>query len=180
MKPPHRVWLGLGANLGDPLVTLRATVDRLLNDRRFHEVRASRPWRGPYVGPLEPQPEYVNLCVAARTGLGPGEVHAIARGLEQDAGREPGTNELPRVLDIDVLLFDTLVLEGPGLVLPHPRMRQRRFVLEPLAELDPGLELPPDGITVRALLSAPEVAGQELELVVMEDDCSEGVSGSQR
>lgn len=168
MNHPHQVWLGLGANLGDPLATLLATVDRLRADQRFSAVRASRPWRGPYVGPRQPQPEYFNLCVAARTGLEPGELHGLMRGIEREAGREEGTHELPRVLDIDLLLFDTLVLEGPELVLPHPRLRERRFVLEPLAELDPDMELPPDGVTVLGLLRQPPIAGQELEPVAME------------
>ena len=180
MSHPHRVWLGLGANLGDAHATLRATVDRFVDDDRFSGILASSAWRGPYVGPLAPQPDYVNLCMVARTALGPTELLAVARGLEREAGRAADTNELPRVLDIDVLLFDTLVLEGPELVLPHPRMRRRRFVLEPLAELEPGLALPPDGVTVAALLRAPEVAGQELELVAAECGHDEGVSGGQR
>jgi 2-amino-4-hydroxy-6-hydroxymethyldihydropteridine diphosphokinase len=175
---PHRVWLGLGANLGDPLASVLAVVDRLRGDARFSEVRASRPWRGPYLGPLGPQPDYINLCLAISTALGPAEVHAVMQGIEREAGRAEGTHELPRVLDIDVLLFDTLVLEGPQLVLPHPRMRQRRFVLEPLAELDPGLALPPDGVTVEALLRRPDVAGQLLEAVATEG--GEGVPRSQR
>ena len=180
MSHRHRVWLGIGANLGDALGHVLAAVDRLRGDPRFSEIRVSRPWRGPYVGPLGPQPDYVNLCVRARTALGAGDVHSVMRGIERDAGRAEGTHELPRVLDIDVLLFDTLVLEGPDLVLPHPRMRRRRFVLEPLAELDPGLALPPDGVTVDALLREPEVAGQELEPVVREGGRNGDVSGSQR
>jgi 7,8-dihydro-6-hydroxymethylpterin-pyrophosphokinase len=128
---PHRVWLGLGANLGDAHETLRAMVDRFADDDRFSGIRASSAWRGPYVGPLAPQPDYVNLCMTARTALG-------------------------------------------------PRMRRRRFVLEPLAELEPGLALPPDGVTVAALLRGPEVAGQELELVATECGRDEGVSGGQR
>ena len=158
----HTVWLGLGANLGDPPATLEATVGRLRTDGRFEGVRASRLWRWPYVGPRGPQPDYWNLCLLARTTLDPREVLRVCRELERGAGRESGTNELPRVLDIDVLLFDTLVLDEPGLVLPHPRMRERRFVLEPLAELDPELRIPPDGASVRELLARPEIAAQEL------------------
>jgi 7,8-dihydro-6-hydroxymethylpterin-pyrophosphokinase len=85
---------------------------------------------------------------------------------------------MPRVLDIDVLLFETLVLDEPGLVLPHPRMRERRFVLEPLAELDPELRLPPDGASVRELLGRPEVAAQEL--VACEQGPAQEVHRSER
>jgi len=177
---PHRVWLGLGANLGDSLAMLLGTVGRLRQDHRFSELRASRPWRGPYVGPHQPQPEYFNLCVAARTGLNPHEVHRLMCRFEREAGREEGTHELPRVLDIDVLLFDTLVLEDSDLVLPHPRLRERRFVLEPLAELDPDLELPRDGVTVGALLRQAGVAGQELVVVAVEGDRSGEAHRSQR
>lgn len=180
MSHPHRVWLGIGANLDAPLESVLRAVERLRDDARFSGIRASRPWRGPYVGPLGPQPDYVNLCVAARTALGPREVHDVVRGIELDAGRPEGTHEVPRVLDIDVLLFDTLVLEGPELVLPHPRMRERRFVLEPLAELDPDLEIPPDGARVDALLREPHVAGQELQVVVVEDGHNEDIAGRQR
>ena len=180
MNHPHRVWLGIGANLGDPLEGVLSAVDRLRSDDRFSEIRTSRPWRGPYVGPLGPQPDYVNLCVAARTALTADQVHAVTLGIESDAGRAEGTHQLPRVLDIDLLLFDTLVLEGPELVLPHPRMRERRFVLEPLAELDPGLPIPPDGAKVDTLLREPAVAAQQLEVILVEDGRNEDVAGRQR
>ena len=180
MNHPHRVWLGLGANLGDPLASVLAAVERLRGDARFSDLRVSRSWRGPYLGPHGPQADYVNLCVALRTDRSPAEVHAITRALELDAGRAEDTHQMPRVLDIDVLLFDTLVLEGPGLVLPHPRMRERRFVLEPLAELDPDLEVPPDGAKVEALLREADVAAQELEVVLFEDGRNEDVAGRQR
>jgi 2-amino-4-hydroxy-6-hydroxymethyldihydropteridine diphosphokinase len=173
-----RAWLGLGANLGDPAATLESTVDSLRGDDRFDELRASRLWRGPYVGPRGPQPDYWNLCLVARTTLAPAELLGLCRRLEREAGRTAGTHQLPRVLDIDVLLFDTLVLDEPGLVLPHPRMRERRFVLEPLAELDPELRLPPDGASVRELLARPEIAAQEL--VVFEPGPSQEAYRSER
>lgn len=165
MKHPHEVWLGLGANLGDPLDQLVRTVDLLDRDRSFSEVRSSRIWRGAYVGPGGTQPAYFNLCLFARTGLTPAEVRSITQGMEREAGRPDDTHGDPRVLDIDLLLFDTLVLDTPELILPHPRMRERRFVLAPLAELDPELSLPPDGVRVLDLLASQRVASQELEVV---------------
>ena len=180
MSHPHRVWLGFGANLGDPAARLRSAVADFARDDRFSEVRASRLWRGPYVGPRAPQPEYYNLCLAARTALDPRGVLDCAQQMEREAGRESNSHEEPRVLDIDLLLFDTLVLGEPGLTLPHPRMRQRRFVLQPLAELAPDLTLPPDGVRVADLLGRPEVEAQELSPVVSDGEDPNTLQGSQR
>jgi 7,8-dihydro-6-hydroxymethylpterin-pyrophosphokinase len=82
--------------------------------------------------------------------------------LEGRAGRAAGTHQQPRELDIDLLLFGTRVLDDAGLVVPHPRMRRRRFVLEPMAEIEPDLKLPPDGRPVAELLADPKISGQDL------------------
>lgn len=78
---------------------------------------------------------------------------ALGKALEREAGRRPGERFGPRPLDIDILLYGGLVLEGPELTLPHPRMRERRFVLAPLAEIAPDLAVPPDGARVADLLA---------------------------
>jgi 2-amino-4-hydroxy-6-hydroxymethyldihydropteridine diphosphokinase len=165
MRGGSTVWFGLGANLGEPCAQLNRAVDGLRRHADLDELRCSRIWRGPYRGSRGTQLEYFNLCARARTGLEPRAVLAICHGLEQAAGRPEDTHEQPRLLDIDLLLFDTLCFEEPGLTLPHPRMRERRFVLEPLFELDRDLELPPDGIRVRDLLRGEAIANQELEVV---------------
>ncbi len=179
MSGTHTVWLGLGANLGDPRSQLRDAVCDLQRHPDFDEVCCSGVWRGPYLGPRGPQPRYFNLCARMRTGLGPRAVLKVCRELELVAGRSEDTHERPRVLDIDLLLFDTLCLDEPGLTLPHPRMRERRFVLEPLFELDPDLELPPDSVRIADLLGHEAIADQELE-VADEADARQGpVQGSQ-
>jgi len=87
----------------------------------------------------------------------------VAKALERAAGRRPGVRFGPRPLDIDLLLYGGLELATPELTLPHPRLRERRFMLQPLADLAPDLRLPPDGRTVRELLA--EVQGQAVERV---------------
>lgn len=85
---------------------------------------------------------------------------ALAKALERDAGRRPGPRFGPRPLDIDLLLYGGRRSSAPELTLPHPRLRERRFALEPLAEIAPDLPVPPDGATVRELLARlPEEAG---------------------
>lgn len=175
MSGRHLAWLGLGANLGDPTTQLAVALSRLDSGGEVGAVGVSRLWRGPYQGPRGPQPDYYNLCARVETDLDARGVLALAQGLEREAGRPPGGHQEPRVLDIDLLLFDTLCLEEPGLVLPHPRMRERRFVLEPLADLDPELALPPDGVRVGELLRRPEILAQPLEVVPAPGD--PGLSG---
>ena len=111
-----------------------------------------------------PQPDFWNtVALAGFAGApGPGEILARAKALERAAGRRPGPRFGPRPLDVDLLLYgDLLLAGGPGsgegateLILPHPRMRRRRFVLAPLHDLRPALRLPPDGAAVADLLTA--------------------------
>ncbi len=165
MKAEHTIWLGLGANLGDRAGQIHAALDALSSDGRLHALRASSLWAGPYLGAGEQQAEYYNLCARATTSLAPRALLDLLHSIEHAAGRPARSHSAPRVLDIDLLLFDTLCLEQDGVILPHPRMRQRRFVLAPLAELDATLALPPDGAPLLDLLRSPEIAGQELREV---------------
>ena len=141
--------LGLGGNLGpveETLIRALRQLEAALGPLLVASLYRSRP-----VSPI-PQPDYLNTAVLTHTSLTPGEVLALAKGLERDAGRRPGPRFGPRPLDIDLLLYGDLQWESPELTLPHPRMRERRFVLEPLAEIAPDLAVPPDGATVRELL----------------------------
>ena len=90
----------------------------------------------------------------AETGLGPRQILGLAKALELKAGRLRTARFGPRMLDIDLLLFDDLRVEEPELQLPHPRLRERRFFLAPLAAIAPHLQLPPDGVTVAETLAA--------------------------
>jgi 2-amino-4-hydroxy-6-hydroxymethyldihydropteridine diphosphokinase len=100
------------------------------------------------------QPLFLNATLVGRSSCDAEALLAVAKGLEWTFGRRRGARFGPRPLDVDVLLIGDLVIERPELSIPHPRLRVRRFVLAPLAEIAPDLEVPPDGSSVRELLSA--------------------------
>ena len=117
-------------------------------------LRVAAFYRTAAVSPV-PQPDFLNTAVLARTSLPPDALLALAKALEHAAGRRRDVSSVrfgPRPLDIDLLLYDDVELATPELTLPHPRLRERRFMLEPLADLAPGWPVPPDGATVRELL----------------------------
>jgi 2-amino-4-hydroxy-6-hydroxymethyldihydropteridine diphosphokinase len=148
------VAFSLGANLGNEAEVLRRAVLRL--GAIVRRPRVSSLYR---TAPLEAQPQtdFLNAALVGTSTLGPRQLLAVAQRLEQEAGRRPtappGLLPGPRVLDIDLLWHGDLVLREPGLELPHPRLRRRRFVLEPLVEIAPEEQLPPDGVTVAAAYS---------------------------
>ncbi len=109
------------------------------------------------VGFLE-QPDFWNLVVRLATSLAPAALMAAAHRIEDELGRTRPFRNAPRTLDIDLLLYDDVVLDNPALRLPHPRLRERAFVLAPLAEIGPELVHPETGERVRELAAA--VAGQ--------------------
>jgi 2-amino-4-hydroxy-6-hydroxymethyldihydropteridine diphosphokinase len=115
-------------------------------------LRVASLYRSSPVSPV-PQPDFLNTAALARTSLAPGEVLALAKALELAAGRRRGIRFGPRPLDIDLLLYGDLQSDAPELTLPHPRLRERRFMLEPLAEIAPDLPVPPEGAPVKELLA---------------------------
>jgi 2-amino-4-hydroxy-6-hydroxymethyldihydropteridine diphosphokinase len=120
---------------------------------RFGPLRVAPLYRTEPVSPI-PQPEYLNTVAIGVTAERPEELHRFARALERRLGRRRRAAGGPREIDLDLLFVGDLVRIGPRLLLPHPRLRERRFVLAPLADLVPDLPLPPDGETPRALLAA--------------------------
>jgi 2-amino-4-hydroxy-6-hydroxymethyldihydropteridine diphosphokinase len=115
-------------------------------------LRVASLYRSLPVSPV-PQPDFLNTAALAHTSLGPEEVLALAKALELAAGRRRGLRFGPRPLDIDLLLYGDRQSGDPELTLPHPRLAERRFMLEPLAEIAPDLPVPPDGVTVAELLA---------------------------
>lgn len=128
-----RVFLGLGSNLGDRERHLRQAVTGLPDVVRASPVYETDPVGGPGQGP------YLNAVVELDTERSPRELLEAARRLEAAAGRVRADRFGPRSLDVDVLLVGDLVVDEPDLVVPHPRLWQRRFVLAPLADLAPDL-----------------------------------------
>jgi 2-amino-4-hydroxy-6-hydroxymethyldihydropteridine diphosphokinase len=135
-----RTYVGLGANLGDRETTIRRAV-RLLPD----VVAVSALIETDPVGYLD-QPRFLNGVAALETELEPRELLERLLAVERELGRTRGGPRFgPREIDLDLLLYGNLQLDEPGLTIPHPRMHERRFVLEPLAELDPHLVVPGRG-----------------------------------
>ncbi len=143
------VVLGLGGNVGQSRQVFSDCLASLGVDGRIVEV--SRLWRTRAVGP--PQPDYLNAAVLFDWPAGPRSLLARCLALEKDLGRDRRSEERwgPRVLDLDLLLADLAVCRGPGLELPHPRFHQRRFALEPAAELVPDWIHPLLGRTIEEL-----------------------------
>lgn len=154
--------LGLGGNLPPPgrrVEEVLAEAIRAL-DRELGPLDVARLYLTVPISAI-PQPDYLNTAVAGVTARPPAELLAAARRLERAAGRrrEPGLpRDAPRPLDVDLLVYGDRITTAPELTLPHPRLRERRFVLAPLADVLPDLPLPPDGATTAELLAA---VGQE-------------------
>jgi 2-amino-4-hydroxy-6-hydroxymethyldihydropteridine diphosphokinase len=129
-----RVYLALGSNLGDRAGHLRDAV-RALAQGGVRVVRGSPLYASDYVGPPPDQPEYLNAVIEGRTEWSPRALLQLAQQVERAAGRPPAAHGLPRPLDIDLLFYDEIQMVEPDLVLPHPRIGERRFVLEPLHDL---------------------------------------------
>ncbi len=111
---------------------------------------------------MHDQPWFLNLVVEIETEFFPMQLLAWTQKIERDMGRERLTPKGPRTIDIDILFYGRAVVDTPKLAIPHPRLAQRRFVLEPLGELAPDLRHPVDGKTVREMLTATQ--GQRLRI----------------
>jgi 2-amino-4-hydroxy-6-hydroxymethyldihydropteridine diphosphokinase len=145
-----RAAFGLGSNLGNRDAYLVDAVLSLLAAGEILEVSSfleTEPVGGP------PQPDYLNAAVTVETERTPRELLELAQRLERQAGRERGVRFGPRTLDVDLLLYGDQRIDEPDLVVPHPRLAERRFVLEPLAEIALDWPVPGTGKTVGELLA---------------------------
>lgn len=152
----HIVYIALGTNLGDRQANLRAAIQsmpphvRVLAESRVY---ATPPWG------YTDQPPFLNMAVKAGTGLPPMALLRYLKQIEVRLGRVPSIRWGPRLIDLDILFYDDLVLDTPPLVIPHPRLHERGFVLAPLADLAPDLEHPLLRRRIRELLVGVDLAG---------------------
>jgi 2-amino-4-hydroxy-6-hydroxymethyldihydropteridine diphosphokinase len=147
-----RGYLGLGSNVGDGAAALTAAREAL-SPLGVEVVASSSLYETAPQGEVLDQPDFLNACLAIETALGPEELLDACKRVERDLGRVAGgPRHGPRPIDVDVLLLGDLVMESERLTLPHREVTARRFVLEPLLELDPGLRLP-DGTPLAPLLA---------------------------
>ncbi len=148
MNQAH-VFLGMGANLGNRKANLEAALERLGRLGTIQNV--SSTYETEPVG-LEGQPLFLNMACHAITGRTPHEVLEITLSIERELGRRRTTPDAPRPVDIDILLYENLVLSDRALTIPHSRLKERAFVLVPLAEIAPDAVDPRSGATIRQLL----------------------------
>jgi 2-amino-4-hydroxy-6-hydroxymethyldihydropteridine diphosphokinase len=135
----HIVYLALGSNMGNRLANLKNAIGNLppqMNVRRKSTVYETPPWG------FKDQPAFLNQVVMAETYLDAESLLGHLKRLETALGREPGFPNGPRLIDMDILFYDDLVMDSPPLVIPHPRLHQRAFVLVPLNDIAPDLVHP--------------------------------------
>jgi 2-amino-4-hydroxy-6-hydroxymethyldihydropteridine diphosphokinase len=138
-------YVGLGANLGDREATIRSAVELLAADDALALVAVSKLRETEPVGYLD-QPRFLNGVAAFETELSPRELLERLLAVECELGRtRAGPPQGPRTIDLDLLVLGDAVVDEPGLTVPHPRLHERRFALEPLAEVAPGLAIPGRG-----------------------------------
>jgi 2-amino-4-hydroxy-6-hydroxymethyldihydropteridine diphosphokinase len=145
------VYLGLGSNMGNRQDNLDRALDLL--SQRLRTGKVSSLYDTEPIGNVN-QPRFLNLVCQVYTRLAPRELLALAKGIELKLGRVPGKSNAPRPIDIDILFYGDLVIETPELVIPHPRLTKRAFVLVPLIEIAPDLVHPVSGQTVKELKRA--------------------------
>ena len=159
---PRVAWVAFGGNLGDVRAAVAEALDHLGSVPGVRLLARSRFYRTPAWGHVD-QPDFINGAIALETTLAPRQLLDLLLATEQRLGRVRGGDSPrwgPRTLDLDLLAMDGLMLDEPGLSLPHPRLHERAFVLVPLAEIAPGLVVPGRG-RVTDLLAAVDATGVE-------------------
>jgi 2-amino-4-hydroxy-6-hydroxymethyldihydropteridine diphosphokinase len=157
----HLVYLSLGSNIGDRESHLRDAISRLENKGRIKSIASFYETE-----PVEftDQARFLNCALALETEEAPEQLMESVLHIEQEMGRERQQNKGPRTIDIDILLFSDTIIDSPKLTIPHPAMHERRFVLQPLAEIAPEVRHPVLKKTIRELLGSLP-AGQAVEKV---------------
>jgi 2-amino-4-hydroxy-6-hydroxymethyldihydropteridine diphosphokinase len=147
----HQVFLGLGTNLGQRQHNLEqaiAGLDEVVNVTAVSPIYETEPWG------LVEQPAFLNACLSGKTEHSPQNLLSFIKNLETEMGREATQKWGPRLIDIDILLYENTVLQMNGLTIPHPHLHERAFVLAPLADIAPEVEHPVLGQTIGELRTA--------------------------
>lgn len=147
----HTALIGIGANLGQPRDQIAAAIAALARLPHTRVLRSSSLYRSAPVGKTD-QPDFVNAAALITTFLEPIELLTYLLEIEHYHGRTRRLRNGPRTLDLDLLLYDDRIIDAPGLSVPHPRMHERRFVLDPAVEIDPDCVIPGHG-SARDLLA---------------------------
>lgn len=154
----HIVYLALGSNLGNRLANLKQAVAALspqMEVKAKSHVYETPPWG------YEDQPRFLNQAIKAKTYLEPEPLLKHIKRLEVTLGRKASFQNGPRLIDIDILFYDELILNTPSLVIPHPRLHERGFVLLPLMDIDPDLVHPVNQKSVREMAALSDMEGIE-------------------
>ena len=144
-------FIGIGSNQRDPAAQCRDAIRRIGAVPEIHLLRSSSLYRTEPVG-FQNQAWFINAVAEIRTGLSPRNLLDTLKGIEREMGRTEGPHGGPRVIDLDILLYGQQVVAEEGLVIPHPELHRRRFVLEPLCELASYAIHPAFGVSVCGLL----------------------------
>lgn len=157
-------WIGLGANLGDPIATLKEAFEALGQLPGCRLIAHSSLYRSAPQGEgVEGQPDYINAVAAIETKLTAPKLLEVLLEVEHHFGRQRSARNAARTLDLDLLLYAHEVLDMPGLHVPHPRMHERAFVLIPLSELAPEAHVPGRGPVIELLDALPEQRIERLQ-----------------
>ena len=158
----HSAIISVGSNLGDKEANCRRGIKGLLESDKASLVKASRFYRTSPVDYLD-QDWFVNAAVQIETHLEPLDLLAFLQTIQQQAGRTKGGIRFgPRVLDLDIIFYDQLVMKTTSLEIPHPRMHKRHFVLQPICDIDPDIIHPLLNMPVKSLLNQLGDNGQEV------------------
>ena len=155
-------YIGLGSNLENPLQQIKTAIDDLQSLADINIVSVSSLYQSPPMGPAD-QPDYINAVLALETSLNPHQLLDALQSVEQLHGRVRKRHWGERTLDLDILLYGDQILDDERLKIPHPGMHERAFVLYPLAEIAPDIEIPGIGTLQKILPSCPQGDLQQVE-----------------
>jgi len=158
------VYIGLGSNLENPLQQIKTAINDLQSLADISVISVSSLYQSPPMGPAD-QPDYINAVLSLETTLQPHQLLDVLQRVEQRHGRVRKRHWGERTLDLDILLYDKQILDDERLKVPHPGMAERAFVLYPLAEIAPDLDIPGLGSLQQLLLLCPQGELQQVDKI---------------